>query len=248
MSWIQKLYETYPYALAQADSDVPLTPPAHTLQNAHINVMIDAQGNFLDAKVMPAKTTILLPVTEASESRTSGEAPHPFADKLQYVAADYQVLGGEKKSYFDSYFKLLSDWAASVYGHVKVQAVQRYVAKQSILQDLVKAHIFHLDEHGHIKNKWDEEGDAPAIFSVLPKTAGKIEFGSALVCWSVEIPSDPNRDTWQDSDVQNAWADYVANQDGEQGFCLVKGETGLIASLHPAKLRHTGDKAKLISS
>lgn len=248
MSWIQKLYETYPNALTQADSKVPLTPPAHTLQTAHINIIIDGEGNFLDAKVMPPKTAILLPVTEASESRTSGEAPHPLADKLQYLADAYQAFGGEKKTYFNSYFALLSDWAASPYSHPKVKAVQRYVAKKSILQDLIKAQIFQLDDDGHIKNKWEEEGDAPAIFSVLPKASGKIEFGSALVCWSVEIPGELNSDTWQDGEVQEAWSSYVANQDGEAGFCLVTGENAVIASLHPAKLRHTGDKAKLISS
>lgn len=248
MSWIQKLYETYPYALELADKETLLTPPGHTLQNAHIHIIIDGNGHFCDAKVMPAKTAILLPVTETSESRTSGEAPHPLADKLQYLAADYQQYGGEKKSFFDSYFAQLTAWANSEFSHPKVRAIQKYVAQKTILQDLIKSRIFALDEQGHIKKQWDETGEAPEIFSVLPKTKGEIEFGSALVCWSVEIPGSIVSKTWEDKEVQNAWANYVAQQSGVQGFCLVTGEKSNIATLHPAKLRHTGDKAKLISS
>ena len=91
MSWMQKLYRTYENILEQCVTDdaEPLTPVGHTIQNAHIVIVIDGQGNFQTARVMPPKTAILLPATESSENRTSGEAPHPLADKIQYVAKDY---------------------------------------------------------------------------------------------------------------------------------------------------------------
>ena len=250
MSWMQKLYRTYESILEQGVTDhaEPLTPVGHTIQNAHIVIAIDGQGNFQTARVMPPKTAILLPATESSENRTSGEAPHPLADKIQYVAKDYADYGGEKKAYFDGYLKQLKAWCESPFTHPKVQAVLNYVAKGRVVADLVEAGIFPLDSEGKVLNKWETEGDAPSIFSVLPKTKGEIEFGSALVCWQVEIAGDVHSQTWTDKTIQQSWADYAASEKAEKGFCLVQGKEAVISTMHPAKLRHTGDKAKLISS
>ena len=250
MSWMQKLYRTYESILEQGVTDdaEPLTPVGHTIQNAHIVIVIDGQGNFQTARVMPPKTAILLPATESSENRTSGEAPHPLADKVQYIAKDYVDYGGEKKAYFDGYLKQLKAWCESPFAHPKVQAVLHYVAKGRVVADLVEAGIFQLDSGNKVLNKWEAEGDAPSIFSVLPKTKGEIEFGSALVCWQVEIAGDVHSQTWTDKTIQQSWADYAASGKAEKGFCLVQGEEAVISTMHPAKLRHTGDKAKLISS
>lgn len=250
MSWMQKLYRTYESILEQGviDDTEPLTPVGHTIQNAHIVIVIDGQGNFQTARVMPPKTAILLPATESSENRTSGEAPHPLADKIQYVAKDYANYGGEKKAYFDGYLKQLKAWCESPFTHPKVQAVLNYVTKGQVVANLVEAGIFQLDLDGKVLNKWETEGDAPPIFSVLPKTKGKIEFGSALVCWQVEIAGDVHSQTWTDKTIQQSWTDYAASEKAEKGFCLVQGEETVISTMHPAKLRHTGDKAKLISS
>jgi CRISPR-associated protein, csd1 family len=250
MSWMRKLYRTYESILEQGvtDDTEPLTPVGHTIQNAHIVIVIDGQGNFQTARVMPPKTAILLPATESSENRTSGEAPHPLADKIQYVAKDYVDYGGEKKAYFDGYLKQLKAWCESPFAHPKVQAVLHYVAKGRVVADLVEAGIFQLDSGNKVLNKWEAEGDAPPIFSVLPKTKGEIEFGSALVCWQVEITGDVHSQTWTDKTIQQSWADYAASEKAEKGFCLVQGEEAVISTMHPAKLRHTGDKAKLISS
>ena len=250
MSWMQKLYRTYESILEQSVTDdaEPLTPVGHTIQNAHIIIVIDGQGNFQTARVLPPKTAILLPATESSENRTSGEAPHPLADKIQYVAKDYADYGGEKKAYFEGYLKQLKAWCESPFAHPKVQAVLNYVAKGRVVADLVEAGIFPLDSDSKVLNEWEAEGDAPSIFSVLPKTKGEIEFGSALVCWQVEIAGDVHSQTWTDKTIQQSWADYAASEKAEKGFCLVQGEEAVISTMHPAKLRHTGDKAKLISS
>ena len=250
MSWMQKLYRTYESILEQGVTDdaEPLTPVGHTIQNAHIVIVIDGQGNFQTARVMPPKTAILLPATESSENRTSGEAPHPLADKIQYVAKDYADYGGEKKAYFEGYLKQLKAWCESPFAHPKVQAVLHYVAKGRVVADLVEAGIFLLDSEGKVLNKWEAEGDAPPIFSVLPKTKGEIEFGSALVCWQMEIAGNVHSQTWTDKTIQQSWADYAALEKAEKGFCLVQGKEAVISTMHPAKLRHTGDKAKLISS
>ncbi|MDU8924861.1 type I-C CRISPR-associated protein Cas8c/Csd1 [Pasteurellaceae bacterium LIM206] len=250
MSWMKKLYETYEAVSKQNldNTDTPLTPVGHTMQNAHITIVLNAQGEFQTAYVVPAKTTIILPATEASENRTSGEGPHPFADKIQYVAKDYAIYGGKKKSYFSGYLKQLQEWCNSPYAHPKVQAVCHYVQKGTLVADLVRVGIFPLDSKGQILGKWDSEKEAPMIFSVLPKTKGEIEFGSALVRWCVETTGDKHNETWTDKTIQQSWINYISNNTSQKGFCLILGKECVISSMHPAKLRHTGDKAKLISA
>lgn len=250
MSWMQKLYRTYEAIVDQklADSKHPLTPIGHTLQTAHIEITLDGEGNFQHAQVMPPKTTIMLPVTEESENRTSGEAPHPFADKLQYVAKDYLDYGGEKKGYFEGYVSKLEIWCNSPFSHPKVRAVLNYVRKGNVIADLVENGVLPLSPTGKVLTKWEESSEAPAIFSVLPKTAGKIEFGAALVRWRVNIKGDVQSETWNDESIQQSWIDYLSHNEAQKGFCLVQGKETAIANMHPAKLRHTGDKAKLISS
>ena len=159
MSWMQKLYRTYDAIVSEnlADENNPLTPIGHTLKTAHIVIVLDAQGNFKRARLMPPKTTIMLPVTEESENRTSGEAPHPFADKLQYVAKDYSDFGGEKKAYFDGYLKQLQEWCDSPFSHPKVQAVLNYVRKGHVMADLVNEGIFYTTAEGKVLAKWEEK-------------------------------------------------------------------------------------------
>ncbi len=80
------------------------------------------------------KTQIILPATESSASRSSGEAPHPLADKLQYVAKDYGGFGGKKKAYFEGYKKQLQAWCESAHSHSKVQAIYNYIKKGTVIK------------------------------------------------------------------------------------------------------------------
>ncbi len=107
MSWIEKLYLTYENnidKIGNKNDKTPLLPLFHTTKKrAHVEIVLDEQGVFLRASVISednAKT--ILPATEKSAGRTSGCAPHPLADQLQYVAADYEKYGGTKEHYFDS--------------------------------------------------------------------------------------------------------------------------------------------------
>jgi CRISPR-associated protein Csd1 len=252
MSWMQRLYQTYGEVLSRENdlpSDQPLMPISHTVQNAHINIVIDQDGNFKRARVLK-KTQIILPATESSAGRSSGEAPHPLADKLQYVAKDYAQFGGQKNAYFEGYQQQLSDWCASDFAHPQAQSVLEYVRKGNVIQDLIQAHIVYVDDEGVLLNRWvDESKPAPDLFGVLPKEGGSLDQGSALVCWTVERNDGYlNADTWTDSTLQQKWIDYESSKAEVKGFCLVSGVETSLASNHPAKIRHSGDKAKLISS
>jgi CRISPR-associated protein Csd1 len=250
MSWLSKLCVTYEKAqqLEISDELKPL-PISHTLQNAHIKVTIDAQGNFKRAEVLE-KTQIVLPATEKSAGRSSGEAPHPLADKIQYVAGDYAKFGGRKKAYYEGYLKQLSDWCNSQNFIEQVRAVKTYVKKGVLISDLVKSGILFLDDKGELLISWPEDSDqeVPKLFKILPKENKKLDQGSALVCWNVEGINFLTSETWLNPDIQKAWILYDTQNAGKNSFCYVTGQEQPAASNHPAKLRHTGDKAKLISS
>ncbi|PPK74433.1 CRISPR-associated Csd1 family protein [Methylobacter tundripaludum] len=249
MSWMEKLYQTYEAGvlLDLPQAQLPM-PTSHTLQNAHINIVLDGVGNFKRASVLE-KTQIVLPATESSASRSSGEAPHPLADKLQYVAKDYQAYGGQKKAYFESYKKQLQSWCESAQAHDKVRAVYRYIEKGTVIQDLLAHNIVFVGPDDKLLSQWNSDaGETPSLFKVLPKEKGLLDQGSALVCWTVEKASDPNADTWKDASIQASWIAYDTSDGSNTGLCFITGNEQTLSIKHPAKIRHSGDKAKLISS
>jgi len=250
MSWIRKLYDTYNncqsmVGVESGSSSVPLLPVFHTTQMSHIEVVIDGKGNFKRAKVIPKdQARTIIPCTEESSGRTSGGAPHPLCDKLQYVAMDYIAWGGGKKPYSDSYISNLEKWCSSSFSHGKATAVLTYVKKGCLIKDLVDLHILITGEDGKLLKKWDKKKDknVPEIFEQL-----KLQ-DDAFIRWVVEIPGDPEPRVWRDETLWQSWIDYYKSTLKEKSLCYVTGEEDFIANQHPAKLIGDGDKAKLISS
>lgn len=251
MSWMAKLYETYEKGVML---DLPLEdklmPISHTLQNAHINIAIDGNGNFKRASVLEKKI-IVLPATEQSAGR-SGKLPppHPLSDKLQYVAADYPQFGGQKPSFFANYKELLSTWCKSEFLHPKAQAIYYYIEKGQVIADLIKAQIVHVDNANILLTSWpiNFAQEAPLLFKVLPKEKGQLDQGAALVCWTVEMDGILSANTWEDISLQQSWIEFDASIGSKKGLCYITGNEIPLAVNHPTKLRHSGDKAKLISA
>lgn len=262
MSWMAKLYQTYEVGLGlDLLDETKLMPISHTVQNAHIHIVINGKGNFKRAAVME-NTQVVLPATEESAGR-SGKIPppHPLVDKIRYVAKDYPAYGGRNTSFFSEYEKLLSQWCSSEHNHPKAVAVHKYIKKGQVVADLVDAGVLFVDENNKLLADWPDGPDSkrlpPPIFKVLPPIAKnkrinkdkvEIEQGDAMVCWSVEVAGDPSSTTWQDTSLQQSWTNFDAQRGGEPDYCYVLGEVKRISVNHPAKLRHTGDKAKLVSS
>lgn len=258
MSWIQKLYETYENCQANIgnpEDEIPLLPVCHTTQKAHIQIMIDGQGNFLRASVVSkhdART--IIPCTESSGGRTSGEAPHPLCDKVQYVSGDYLDYGGNKESFFDSYEKQLSEWCSSKYSHPKIEAILIFIRKKNIISGLISGQILHKGSDGKLIQQWKNGNiKAPEIFSILPgkiNKKGEIESwqADAFIRWIVEIPGDPQTSVWTDHNLWERWIEYYLGKKERAEICYVTGKYSSVADQHPAKIRNDGDKAKLVSS
>ncbi len=264
MNWIQSLYETYKncqnmIGVIEEDKEgkeqVPLLPICHTTQKAQIEITLDAKGNFRRARVVGKdEARTIIPCTEKSAGRTSGEAAHPLCDKLQYLAADYKKYGGEKDHYFESYMKLLSDWVKSS-APTKVRAVYEYVQKGNVIGDLIANGVLFADQHGKlIERPVVKDKNAPKdIFDLLvggrdPKT-GKLKSwqADAFVRWKVE-GIDNVAEVWESPDVIQSWIDYYSATKQTKSLCYVTGEESFSADQHPAKIRNDADKAKLIAS
>ena len=64
----------------------------------------------------------------------------------------------------------------------------------------------------------------------------------------METPNSLQFDLSRDRSVWNAWINYYSSCKSNTGFCFVRGEIALLSEQHPAKIRNTGDKAKIISA
>lgn len=260
MSWLQRLCATYDLCATKPKfTDPPqiegkketpaLMPVSHISQQAHIHIVLGAEGNFKRAELLPPKTQVVIPATEDSAGRTSGEAPHPLADKIHYCAKDYQ---GTKKNLFKLYATELEKWCDSPHGHPKARAVYTYVSKGTVVKDLVCKGILHTDESGMLLTEAPPEVKESIFRLLTSKKVGNKTIrdqGDALVVWSVvEIPGDKESRTWKDKDLQAAWMTYDAGQMQYKSLCMIAGSEASITTKHPRNIRRPGDGAKLISS
>lgn len=262
MSWMQDLAETYENCKAMVgarldENEIPLLPICHTTQKAQIEITLDEDGNFRRARVIPKdESRTIIPSTEKSAGRTSGEAAHPLCDKLQYIALDYVKFGGEKDSYYQSYFDLLANWTKNG-APKRVWLIYKYIKQGRVIADLVSHKILFADKKNklfkqrpkdkELKNKLD-------IFDLLPGRTdpknGKLTSwqAEAFVRWTVEISNSPQSAVWNDPEIIQSWIDYYTSTKEIKALCYITGEDSFSADQHPAKIRNDGDKAKIISS
>lgn len=252
MSWLEKCYETYENCQQeigiqkfQAEGDkrsyVPLLPVAHTTQLVNIEVELDQNGNFQDARLLAKdEQTTIIPCTEESSARTSGIVPHPLVDKLQYIAADYPAYGGTKKSGWNLYHTQLQDWCSSPYADAKVCAVLRFLEKGCLVASLVKKHILFLDENGKMPTKWTGNKDEkPKILETLA-SADQTESFVRFRVGGIDLA--------QDEAVRESFIHYYEMKQQRVDYCTVQGKQMAVSTLSPYKIRNPGDRAKLISS
>jgi CRISPR-associated protein Csd1 len=261
-SWIQNLYETYEnlqsmIGAGSIENKVPLLPICHTTQKAQIEIVLDENGNFERASVVPKDTArTIIPCTESSAGRTSGPVAHPLCDKLQYVAADYKAYGGEKESLHKLYLDELTKWVEGGAPN-KVRLIYEYVQQGKVITDLVAHKILFADQRNRLLIQRPDEKDKNArldIFDLLPgrsdpKTDKLLSWqADAFVRWKVEVPNDLESAVWNDQEIIRSWIDYYSSTKKKKALCYVTGEESFSADQHPAKLRNDGDKAKIISS
>lgn len=150
MGLMQKALETYDAMSAWAGVAVEnretLAPVGHITAKAKIEITLDADGGFVQARAVDEK--IIIPATEESAGRTSAPAAHPLCEQIGYL-----LPGNEEK--FRLYTQQLEQWANSRYGSPKLNAILNYVRRGTLQTDLARAGLLQMDEKGAVKNEKD---------------------------------------------------------------------------------------------
>ncbi|KNZ34028.1 MAG: hypothetical protein AD742_00880 [Methylibium sp. NZG] len=257
MGWLQMLANTYDACTRSpvAGALRPL-PIAHTTQKAHVEIRLTTTGVFRGARVLEkVEQTTVIPCTEESSGR-SGKKPtnHPLCDKLQYLAADFDTVGGEVTVGFtkcpaephQDYLRSLRGWRNSRHTHAKLDAVLAYVEQGTVMRDLIRELVLPVDKVGQLVKRWEgTKTDTPRIFKVLSSTESPDD---AFVRWRVEGPTSPVSGVWEDQQLVDAWVARYKSTQSSPGLCTVTGAPTMLAIQHPKKLRSSGDSAKLISA
>ncbi len=230
MSWLNDLYLTYE-ACKGAEG---LLPIAHLTQNAQLEVVLDEEGRFVRAyRVEKEDAVTVIPVTEDSGSR-SGKAvfPHPLSDKLEYIAGDYgDFVAGYKKEKFVCYIAQLEKWSRSDQSLPQIRTVYQYLSGGTLMHDLLAAGFFTF-ENGEI----------------LAEKQQGIAFQDWFIRFAVEVPGKPESRLYRDPQVFESYIQFYLSGQENRELCYVSGEIVPCSEKHPAKIRNTADKAKLISS
>ena len=219
MNWMQSLYETYEQCAKRglvgyvSGTKRPLLPICHITIQAHIEVVINGDGELRCARLVSKDDAVtIIPATESSASR-SGSKPecHPLCDKLQYLAGDFIQYGGTVTSGFQrdpsepyqNFVTLLSDWQSKC-RHPKVLAILKYIQKGTLMADLVDKGILKVDSHRRLcaKDNIKPEERRGTIFDILSDQS------DAVVRWVVEIQGDTESRVWRDTTVWKSWIKY----------------------------------------
>jgi CRISPR-associated protein Csd1 len=258
MNWLANLSKTYDdhagvvgqFEMKKNGKEYALIPISHTTQTAHIEVHLNAKGNIVNAYVVDKNDgNTIIPCTEASASRTSAPVPYPLFDKLAYVAGDYTQFCGEVKGTpYQDYLIQLKAWCESPFSHPKVLSVLHYVSKGTLIADLVDRGILHADRQGKLLEKWiagpgDQEGEKPKIFNVIAS-----DQSGAFVRFAVDIPGEPESRLWRDASVQQSFIQFYEMSLQDNDICFETGDYLPVADKHASRIRHSGDKSKLISA
>lgn len=198
-----------------------IIPIAHTRIHPHIKVLIDENGNYIGA-MRNGKDRFTIPCTIESESRTSGNDPHPIHDNLQYLSEDYN----EKKH--EKYMEQLGTYISEVDDKL-AKAVYAFAEKNCIrecLKDFFK--------------KIPVPEEKIVVCFVMAARSKVTEAG---------IRGDYEEyclHLLRSGDGQNKqWKDYYLHSLEPNGMCSITGNNDFIPATYPKGIRFAGDGAKL---
>lgn len=266
MNWIEELCDLYEknseiagvvmyksYHTKNGEEKMPLIllPIFHTTVTAQITVTIDENGVFLGADRIDNEDKLtIIPVTDKSLARTANPEPHPLCDNLKYLAGDYmQYCKGKKdkdfSKYYSAYIESLQDWHLSQFTHEKVSAVYFYLKKGTLIHDLIEQNVLHPDDDGKVTDKEKiqnvSQTDAFVRFRIMKDLR---EEENLLADTTGKFRSE----CWLDQTLQQSYIEYCRSRQETKDLCYLSGEVTAISYLHPKKIRHEGDGAKLISA
>ena len=150
MSLWLKLYETYDKISQDPDNNDPrsvdkfLLRDGLTINNAGIDIILDKNGELIDASIIAKdKTRTIFPITPESVRR-SGEtiAALPLFEKLDYMAKDWSLLVNDSVQLqnhikkYEAYVDTLGKWVHST-KYPQINAVYSFVSNTDLLHLLL---------------------------------------------------------------------------------------------------------------
>lgn len=231
MSIWQRAVETYDCHSDQAGvyeiGKVPLAPISHIVKDADIEIVLDQEGNFLDATSLKSKDKsdlsqkTIIPITEDSAGRGGTTFfAHPLSDQLCYTAPCYPER-------YQKYADQIADWANSEFSHPKVCAVSAYIHKGTIVNDLIDCGIIETDADGVPLEKYSKN----------------------LIRWRV-FGSGENDECYKDKSLFDAFCNYYLSKKSGNAkkTCMILGKDDYVVRNFPKGVLATSFNSKLISS
>jgi len=206
------------------EGKVTLAPIGYINVKADIVISIDIEGNFINSESFGKDgKNVIIPVTEKSSARTSGIEPHPLCDKIAYLIGDEKHI--EKYSKF---VEELKKWCDSKYKNKKVDAIYRYLKKNTVFDDLLKSNIIKKDDKGNAKY-----GD------------------NLFVVWNVVGDSNGVTEIWKDNEVIKSFYSYyyeTISKTYKKGICYISGKNEILATQNLKGIVNLHGNAKIISA
>lgn len=237
MGWMLDLYQTYDTIIGlPANLRTTLTPIAHSTHKAQIEIVLDMEGNLLQAKLVDENDQVtVIPVTEDSATRSNGIAPHPLSDKLAYIAGDYgQYVKKSDPEKYVAYAKGLMGWAHATHSDDRIRSVCTYIQKGVVMVDLIAQGLLHTEDGKLVEEKilGINSPDCVVRFDVR----------------NDDLQAGYLPPLYLDPQIYDCYTQYYLSGEGNKALCYITGEKVTCTTKHPARLRHAADKAKLISA
>ncbi len=201
--------------------------------NAQLEVTLDDNARLINARLVPKEEQVtIIPATPKSIGRTSGVAAHPLFDKLDYLANDWSDFESNN---------------AKVEDHIKKHLMYldnlKKWADYTTSNQLKLLYKFFEDNNNKFLHLLYEKIDELKELSLDDLSGYLVRFvvGSQL----------PNA-MWENNQLYKEWVqhyrDILGENDERQDISYLNGQVEPLQTYFPQKIRHQGDKAKLISS
>lgn len=274
MGLFQKAVETYD-AMVKDHAGVykegqkePLAPIGHIIAKAKIQITIDQNGEFQEARKNEDK--IIIPTTIDSANRSSTKAnenTHPLCEKLSYIVSGEDIIlnNEECKNLLSELGELEKNKKENkIEIKEQNQRIKEYIQQNSesfnvrkeyltplqkwknskFSHPIIKAVFKYIEKKTIIKDLLGSE-----LISILIKK-DKINIPDDLICWRVIGIGNEKANCWENKNLMKAHQDYLKQNNGNNKFCMISGKEELLCpnSRHTKGVVSHFGNAKLISS
>ena len=246
MNLFKDLAELYDELIKTDCYPLQILPLGYSTGEFDIEIEINEKSEFINAHQLIKPTpkeqkegminprTTIIPVTEASASRTTNSAPHLLFDSIQYLAKDFDEYkkflkeeDKEKKSFFEDYINQLKELVKSN-NNKYLNIFYKYISNNTLIKDLDNIDFFNKDDNGFFVDS------IKGLFIRFTITDSETNASYAF---------------YKDVDFIKLFVNFYLEQNSMgKEIDYITGNLCTPGKTFPKKIRNTGDNAKLFSS